>query len=251
MTRRLHVLILAVAVALTVGACGDAATPSGPASPGGSVPVELLNLRYTCGKFPFGVGLLTAGPGNAEQADHPAAASLRAHLAGAGPEIDSLPDAGWHLAGMDELGAEFLVVDGGGSEIEMVVLEHDPNRWVVTGWGQCQPRIVLAEGLNAAEWAFDPAQPEPGPATQAFDAMVTELACNSGQPAVGRVVGPEIVRTPDTILVMFAVRPRPGNQDCPSNPATRFKVDLGEPLGERRLLDGGRFPPGDPTVPRP
>lgn len=247
MTRRLTALILVACAALAAGACGNAAVPSGSDSPDGSVPIELANIRYTCGKFPFAIGLLTAGPGNAERADHPAAAALRAHLAGAGPEIASLPDSGWHLAGMTELAAEFVVVDG--AEIETVFVEHPVGGWEVSGWGQCRPLVVLAEGLGAASWAYDPAQPRPGAATQEFDAMVTELACNSGQPAVGRIVGPEIVRTADTILVMFAVRPRGGNQDCPSNPATRARVDLGEPLGERKLLDGGQFPPADPAAP--
>jgi hypothetical protein len=49
---------------------------------------------------------------------------------------------------------------------------------------------------------------------------------------------------------MFAVRPLPGGQDCPSNPPTRVTIDLGQPLGDRTLLDGGRLPPGDPAQPR-
>ena len=105
-------------------------------------------------------------------------------------------------------------------------------------------------GLGAAEWTFDPAQPKPDATTQVFDALVTEMSCNSGQPADGRIVGPQIVKTAETVLLTFAIRPRSGDfQTCPSNPSTRIRADLGEPLGNRTLLDGGRVPPGDPTQP--
>jgi hypothetical protein len=39
-------------------------------------------------------------------------------------------------------------------------------------------------------------------------------------------------------------------QSCQGNPATRVVVDPGKPLGDRQLLDGGRLPPGDPTIER-
>lgn len=249
MTRRLLDLVLAVTLALAASACTDAVAPSGASSPDGGAGTLGLDLRYTCGRFPFGPEVLTAGPGNAEQDAGPAAAALRAHLAGEGPDIDFLPDTGWRLAGMDALTAEFVVV-GGDLGMKMVSLENGAAGWKVSGWGDCQPRVQLPADLGSAEWAFDPAQPKPSAATPTFDAMVTEMECNSGQPADGRIVGPQIIKSADTVLVIFAVRPRPGSQSCPSNPATRIGVDLGEPLGGRTLLDGGRLPPGDPTKPR-
>lgn len=248
MTGRLLLATLA-ALALLVGACGSAPPPSESSPPDARDPViSPLDLRYKCGEFAFAPGLL-AEAGNAEQADNPAAAALRAYLLGTGPDIDFLPGTGWHLTGMNERVAEFIAVDRD-SMVTKVGMENRLNGWTVAGWGQCQPRIDLAEGLGAAEWAFDPAQPKPGAATQTFDAMVSELSCSSGQPADGRIVGPGLVKSADTILVIFAVRPRPGGQDCQGTPPIRVKVDLGELLGNRVLLDGGRFPPGDPTQPR-
>ncbi len=204
-------------------------------------------LRYTCGEFTFAPDLLTAGPGNDQQADNPAAVALRAHLAESGPDFEFLPDTGWHLVGVDDRRAEFIAV-GADGEIANVTVENGPNGWRVGGWGGCQPRVALASGLGAAVWAFDPDQPEPDATTQVFDALVTEMSCNSGQPADGRIVGPQVIATADTVLVVFAVRPRPGGHDCQGNPAARVTVDLGEPLGNRALLDGGRLPPGDPAM---
>lgn len=242
----------AIVLAILVFACGGGPTPSeSEPPPGGSAVINALDLQYTCGAFPFRPALLTAGPGTDEQANNPAAAALRAHLAGAGPDIDFLPDTGWHLTGMDARVAEFVTV-GGDLGMKSISLENKAGTWTVSGWGDCQPRLQLPEGLGSAEWAFDPAKPKPGPATQVFDALVTELACNSGRPADGRIVGPQLLKTAANVLVIFAVRPNLERlaQTCQSNPSTRIPVDLGEPLGVRKLLDGGRLPPGDPAKPR-
>lgn len=250
MTRRLLTLATVIMLVLSLGAGLQAVLPSGASDASATMaPRAPLDLRYTCGAFPFEAGLLTAGPGDDEQGNDPAAAALRTHLAGVGPDIDFLPDTGWHLTGMDARVAEFVTA-GGDLGMKAVALENGADGWKVTDWGDCQPRLQLPAGLGSAEWAFDPAQPKPGAATQVFDALVTEMSCNDGQPADGRFVGPQIVKSVDTVLVIFAVRPLPGGHTCPSNPSTRITVDLGEPLGERQLLDGGRLPPGDPTQPR-
>ncbi len=256
---RIHSLLVGVlAVVVVVAACGAPTPPSASpiTTPPGGHPTEAVAspsidpnaLRYTCGAFPFAPDLLDAGPGSDELADTPIAAALRVHLAQPGPDFDFLPDAGWRLIGFDGAKAEFIAVRGDGN-LAQVGVENNGGVWKVSGWGDCNPQIALAPGLGNAAWAFDPDQPEPDATTQVFDALVTEMSCNSGKPADGRIVGPQIVKTAETVLVFFAVRPRPGAHDCPSNPATRVTVDLGEPLGNRVLLDGGRLPPGDPAIP--
>ena len=78
---------------------------------------------------------------------------------------------------------------------------------------------------------------------------MTERECASGKSSEGRVVGPDILEVGDEVLVTFAVRPLGGDmQSCPGNPVTRVAVDLGSPLGDRQLLDGGTLPPGDPIL---
>jgi hypothetical protein len=254
------VLVLALAAGLAIALVGRGGaepaperSPGAPSSlptmPGGEAGPAVADLRYTCGSFPFRAGLLEAGPGDDERGADPVAAALRAHLAAPDMDADFLPDTGWHLVGNDGRTAEFVAVHG---EFGMAVvyLALEESGWSVSGWGDCQPRLALPAGLGDAEWAFDLTKPRPGPATQVFDALVTEVSCNSGEPADGRIVGPTIVRDTDRVLVIFATRPRPGVQTCPSNPSTRVVVDLGEPLGDRELLDGGRLPPGDPMRPR-
>ena len=183
-----------------------------------------------------------------QNADTPAAVALRAHLAHEGPDIDFLPDDGWTLAGLDADGAEFVTV-GGESGMKVVTLESGPDAWRVTGWGDCQARRSLPDGLGDADWRLAPDQPKLGPGTMSFVALVTERACASGRSSEGRVVGPDVVVVDHDILVTFAVRPQGGEiQECPGNPSTRVVVDLGEPLGDRTLLDGATLPPRDPTT---
>ena len=205
-------------------------------------------VQFTCGRFPFGAEMLDRD-GTDESAANPAAAALREHLAKDTPDIDFLPDHGWSLAGMDADGAEFVIAEG---DLGMKVVEvhaADLGPWIVTGWGDCQPQRVLPPGLGEGSWTVDPAASRPGAETQTFTALVTERDCASGQSSEGRVVGPDILEVGDEVLVTFAVRPLGGDaQSCQGNPPTRVVVDLGEPLGDRQLLDGGTLPPRDPTV---
>jgi hypothetical protein len=251
MTRHMRTSGLTIAFAILVAACGADPTSSASDPSAGGGAINALDLQYTCGAFPFRPDVLAARPGTDEQANNPAAAALRAHLSSNGPDIDFLPDTGWHLTGMDAHVAEFVTV-GGDFGMKSISLENNGGSWKVRGWGDCRPRLQLPQGLGPTEWAFDPEQPKPGPATQVFDALVTEMSCNSGKPADGRFVGPQLIKTAATILVIFAVRPNPlgGAHTCPSNPPTRIPVDLGEPLGVRKLLDGGQFPPDDPAKPQ-
>jgi hypothetical protein len=96
-----------------------------------------------------------------------------------------------------------------------------------------------------ARWALAPGA-EIGPETTEFVAMVTEMACAGGQSSAGRIIGPDISVTDESITVTFRARARSGPATCPGNPATPVVVELPEPLGDRTLLDGGTDPPRDP-----
>jgi hypothetical protein len=194
--------LVAFLVASASVACGDVAKSS-PTPADGPPRLAVGDMRFTCGAFPFPPDLL-AGPGDDERGLDPAAAALREHLATPNMDIDLLPDVGWHQVGNDGLRAEFIAPQPDGT-IAHVQLELAGAEWRVTGWGGCQARLQLPPGLGDAEWAFDPTQPVPGPDSQVFDALVTEVACNSGQPADGRIVGPAIVTDAQTVLVIFGV----------------------------------------------
>ena len=132
--------------------------------------------------------------------------------------------------------------------MKSVMVDAGAEGWRVTGWGDCQARRVLPAGLGDADWVLAPDQPPIGPETRTFDALVTERSCASGRSSEGRIAGPDILEVDDLLLVTFAVRSLGDGGTCQSNPATRVNVDLGEPLGDRRVRDGGALPPRDPAV---
>jgi hypothetical protein len=98
-----------------------------------------------------------------------------------------------------------------------------------------------------ATWALDPAA-DVGAETTEFTAWVTELGCASGRSSADRIRGPDIQISDGTVMVTFGVVPLGGAQECQGNPPTAGTVQLPEPLGERRLLDGGREPPAEPPT---
>ena len=86
------------------------------------------------------------------------------------------------------------------------------------------------------------------PETQSFEIVVRERDCASGQRADGRIERPDVQYGDDTIVVTIRVRPRGGDQTCPSNPLTPFTLELSEPLGDRELLMGTTGEPQPPST---
>jgi hypothetical protein len=259
-----RVAVAAAGLAAALAACGGGApgtagspSPAGvvvspPLEPTDDLPVDLpdAELLFSCGdEIAFGTTALFEPPG-AELAPSAPAAALRAFLAQPGVEVDALPDAGWRLVADEPDAVLFIAGDPRqDGALHRVVVERSAEGWRVSGWGGCRPFVMLGDGLVAAQWAFDPAAARPGPGSTTITALVTERSCSSGRPADGRIAPPFISYGNEAILVVFGVRPLPGNQDCPGAPPSRVAFELREPLGNRRLLDGAFFPPRDPADP--
>lgn len=217
-----------------------------------TVPVDLPvdELLYSCGDDIAFAAAALFGPLGAELAPTGPATALRVFLAQDGVEVNALPDAGWRL--VDETADVALFIAGDpqqDGDLQRVIVERSAEGWKVGGWGGCRPTVMLGDGLRAAEWVLDPAVPRPGPETRSFTALVTERSCSSGRSPDGRIAPPFFSYGTDAILVVFGVRPLPGNRDCPGAPSGRVGFELREPLGDRRLLDGAFFPPRDPLNP--
>ena len=229
-----------------IGSAGPASTEGTRPSSKASVPIA--DLRFTCGRFAFRADIVTAPAAQDQDALTPEAAFVREELRNAPPE-SGLPARGWRLVGSDPGHAEFVATGSDGGLVMVAVMKVN-GAWTLDQEGACYAAVVVAEGIGPATWAWG-SPGAPGPATRTFDALVTERACASGRPPVGRVVGPVVASTADVVLVFFGVHPLPGGGDCQSNPSLRVPVDLGEPLGDRKLLDGGHLAFGDPMHPSP
>ncbi len=230
-------VVLGIVLVVACGGGPPAPSPEPPEAAG-------AGIRYTCGVVPFDPAVLDQ-PGGAERGADPVAAALRAFLGRGGVESDGLPDTGWiHVGGTPAL-AEFVARDEA-ADWDFVSVERRAGAWIVLGWGGCRPTAVL-EALSLATWTFPPDAGQPGPQATSFEALVNERACTSGQEMGDRLQPPLIDYGPTEVTVLFGARPLLGGHDCPGNPSTRVEVELREPLGDRRLVDGAFFPPGDPA----
>jgi len=234
-------IVTAVACFSVLTACSDA-----PPIPPQQDPGVGLALRYTCGSFSFTPEVLAAGPGHDERRPDAPAAALRRYLADPARPDPRIPAAGWHLLGTDGRRAEFAVQNADHTMWDVMV-RSDGSGWAVSSPVTCQPRLRLPAGLGRADWILDPTLPPPPPTATGFTALVTERSCAGGRSAGDRIVGPQVVRSGDVIIVIFVIRRAVAVATCPPNPATRIVVDLGGPLGVSTLFDGGRLPFGDPT----
>lgn len=74
--------------------------------------------------------------------------------------------------------------------------------------------------------------------TQQFVALVSRVGCSGG--VTGEVLQPRVSRSDDAVTVRIDVVPLDDGLPrlCPGNDLVPVMVDLGEPIGDRRLVDG-------------
>lgn len=113
-----------------------------------------------------------------------------------------------------------------------------------SGQSACLPRVALVPGLEGATWSLRGRRPSPR--SRRLAVWVQERGCASGRPPVGRIARPIVQFRPDSIVVIIATEPLLGAQDCPGAPPAPYTVRLPVRLGDRRLYDGGVFPPREP-----
>ena len=113
--------------------------------------------------------------------------------------------------------------------------------WAGEDSGQCRPRTWLGSTLGiAADWKLNAAVTK---TSKSLKVLVTERACAGGSSAKGRIAKPRISYEEDRIVITIGVTPLKGQQDCQANKATSLTVTLSEAVGDRRLYDGGPYPP--------
>ncbi|HEY7524942.1 MAG TPA: hypothetical protein VH720_14930 [Candidatus Limnocylindrales bacterium] len=256
-------VIITIVVAIAVGGCAGqpggpspvrpsvSQSPTGAAGVGESAPPldpdpldpRLTFLRYGCDGHPFGLDLF-AVPGRAELEDHPSAEALRTFLAG-GEAADLVPIGGWHLAGRDAESASYVAQVAGDPPFASIGASLRDGTWTVEDYGQCRPMVAM-EGLNAATFRF--VGDAPGPDATRLELDVTEIACAGGRPMGTRLRPATVIETEGFVGLLFTAVTQAGGQDCQGNPATRVTVELGAPVGERRVLDLAVFPFHDPAT---
>jgi hypothetical protein len=214
------------------------AAPTAAAGEPTARPAADLSLPYTCGGYPFPLSALKR-PANAHKARTSPAKALRREIRRGG--WLAIPKRKWRLLVQRKRWVEFASGKAG-KNLVWISFSWEKGRWdrEQSSW-YCEP-AAYSEGLNQALWGIDRTQP-PAPEATAFTAWVTEQECASGETPAGRIVEPRIRYGSAEVVVTFWVRPREENfATCQGNPAAPYPVKLAEPLGARRLVDGGTFP---------
>jgi hypothetical protein len=110
------------------------------------------------------------------------------------------------------------------------------------------PQSDASTGATAT-WNIEPPL---GPAqhitsrSKSFTAYVTRLGCSGGE--TGTVLKPTVDRGETEITVTFKVNALPpGAYTCQGGNPVPFAVDLGLPIGNRRLIDGACRPGAEAT----
>lgn len=113
--------------------------------------------------------------------------------------------------------------------------------WAVVESSACTPTLALGQ-LSAGAITLDPSS-SPDPNGKSVPLLVTELDCNSGQNAEGRVEVVRLVETVSTVEIVVGVRRAAvGAASCQGNPPTPFTVHLERPLGDRAVLNAAVVP---------
>jgi len=155
------------------------------------------------------------------------------------------PQDGWRV--LHETDERVLVVHVGDRStaadtgLSFMTLEADGGEWRWAGassGAECPLQFQLDDGLGIVEWELDPDHPTPAPDDTVLHLLATERGCASGQPMGDRLNEPVVLGDDSQVGITLSVVPLEGDRECPGNPAVAVDVDLGEPLGDRRVVDG-------------
>jgi hypothetical protein len=144
---------------------------------------------------------------------------------------------GWEWVVIERDEARMVLLGEGPNGYADVTIERDGDTWKAAGWGGCHflTSTTLA-GFEIATWVTDP-DSAPDPQSSTLDVLVMERSCANGEPPVGREIRPVVLSDEDTIEIVVLIEPVKGMANCPGNPWYATTIDLGEPLGERTLVD--------------
>lgn len=233
-----------LALVLALGACGEADGPSG----GSDGRATSGDAELVCGDASFGEGELAA----MRSLDTLPDVVLGAVDDTGEPAVDTTLD--WRVAAAHDdevvLIREFApgepAAAGGDTHgiMRLAPITGAPNipdgTWLVWGHSSCSPRLADGAGDGQAELRL---ADTPASDDTELTLLVMERRCASGRSADGRIALDELTLTEDQVRVRVSVRPPPGQaQTCQGNPWTPYTINLGEPLGDRTVVDANLVP---------
>lgn len=202
-----------------------------------------------CGGPSFDPLVGFGGPTDAERGSLPSEMALRRWTVESRRTTVPVPLHGWRLLVETHNYAEFAhgrLSDRYG--VETIEIEHrSGGAWRWAGYsGGCRPS-ALRHGQSAITWALAPEQ-RLTPRTRTIKVNLGPGECASGRSQNKRLERPEFREENGALLMALWIHPvPPGNYTCIGILEPPVTIRLPVPLGERRLLDGGVFPPQPPV----
>lgn len=197
--------------------------------------------RLLCQRILFRPAALHRATGE-EKSDDASAAALRSFIA---KRQGGIPPTGWRRLGKISSRVEYGWGQPPGNLV-VVGVEKKGTAWDVTAATRCVPEVIK-HGLHTGSWQLAPDSPPPGPDTRQVTAFVTERECAGQSNPSKRLLPTDVKYGKDQVSLSFFIRPLPkGNYACGTNRPARVDVKLTQALGNRKLTDGGVYPPLEP-----
>jgi hypothetical protein len=205
--------------------------------------------NVTCGGVPFDPLAAFGGPTNAERGTLPSEVVLRKWTIESRHTSVPVPLHGWRLLVETPHFAEFghgRLSDRFGAETIEVERQRGGG-WKWAGYaGGCRPSL-LRRGQAAITWTLAPEQ-RLTPSTRTIKVNLGPGECASGRSQNERLEKPEFREENGALLMALWIHPvPPGFYTCVGLIEPPVTIRLPAALGERRLLDGGVFPPQPPV----
>jgi hypothetical protein len=234
-------IALSVALACLGGGAGALAT-SGSGGPDPAVKQwRGWTQPVACG---YGVAFdpleVFSGPTNSERGSSGSEVALRRFLAK--DIISWAPKKNWRVLTETGTRAEFGSGRLSQGFIEVFDFERVKDKWEWQGSGGCKPRVVR-RGETAITWSLNPDQHLTA-STRVIEVNLGPGECNDAKPQSRRLEKPEFREENGALLMALWLHPvGPGVHSCVGLIEPPTKITLPQPLGNRRLYDGGVFPP--------
>ena len=95
---------------------------------------------------------------------------------------------------------------------------------------------ALLHRTTPATW-YLPEGYEQDASSSMLEVLVYQVDCASGESADGNTAPPRVKITPDAVLIDIRTYVHFGSANCLASPLSPLTVDIGEPLGNRVLVD--------------
>ncbi|HEX5375077.1 MAG TPA: hypothetical protein VFW48_02860 [Solirubrobacterales bacterium] len=135
--------------------------------------------------------------------------------------------------------------------VESLTLEESEGQWAFAGYSSnCEPTTIVGRG-STITWSLASDQPKLRPGTKRIWIDLGPGECSGGRSQNARAMKPVFFELGKRLLMVMRLKPLPpGAYTCPGIVEPPLRVSLPKRLGDRKLFDGGVYPPTRAAQPR-